>query len=252
MVNIEKIEENPPKKPLKKKVTWAPEEKLHKYHTYTTEIEIEVKNSRNAYEIEKNNEKRVLQERKDQLKYKLSHMIPTTQWITPQFNGFDIERGYESEEIHIQDKRCLQVEPKYFLSHQIPDSPLSPPPEIIGDEQSDILQTLTENPHLLSQLLGMIQQPQQPQQTQQTQIPYQTIPYSSQPLYETNPYSTNLYTSPNPYSSIIQSPPPPLSTSFINISLPNQNVDQKQKLKCRFYNTNVGCRNGNNCPFYHG
>lgn len=238
---IIKTEEKPLKKQLKKKLTWAPEEKLHRYHTYTTEIEIEVKNSRNAYENERNNEKRLLQERKDQLKYKLSHMIPTTQWITPQFSGFDIDRGYESEEVHIQDKRCLQEEPKYFLSHQIPESPSSPPPEIAEEDQGNILHKLTQNPHLLSQLLGMIQTPQvQQQPTYQTQNSYQ-IP-TTYPPYQSTYLPTPSIQQTIPYINTVMSPP----------QLTDLNSQKSKTVKCKFFNTNVGCRNGNNCPFYHG
>jgi len=216
----EKIEEKPTKKEKiigKKKLTWAPDDKLHRYHTYTKEVEIEVKTSTNAYQLEKNLEKKLIQERKESIKNKLSQMQPTTQWISPQFNGFDIDRGFESDELHVQDKRCSQEEPKYYLNHLIPDTPSSPI-IIIPDEKEDILQTLTQNPHMLSQLLGMIQ------------------PQKNDSFMNTNSYH----------------PPPPHMNDYLINNDVQPNNQKSKSIRCKFYNTNVGCRNGSNCPFYHG
>jgi hypothetical protein len=168
------VDTQPKKIKTKKKLTWAPEDKLCQIKEYIVEVTIPLVHAgSNASKMDREYEKNVRTKERDGKMNKFASMAAQAPWITPAENGWEISRGYDSNEVHIQDKRSSSIEPSIYQSkYGIPESPGSPSGE------GDILSSLVSNPDLLTQLLSSIQ-------PTTTVEPIQQIPTFS------NPYSLN-------------------------------------------------------------
>eukprot|EP01080_Neovahlkampfia_damariscottae_P001688 gene1688-457_t len=197
--------ENKKKRKFKqKKVTWAPQ--LCHVKLYEVETQEKVPTKQNSYQQEYLSEKKMFEQKRIEHEKRLENMKETTPWVSLNALIFDNSfiRGSDSEEKLIQENRRLtDTMIQYQKDSEIPNTPTSPissSNELSsskGDE--NILQTLTSDPNLLTQLLGMLQQPttnESVKQPEKSTNPYSTIQSS------TNPYSTIQQTSTNFYSSV--------------------------------------------------
>jgi hypothetical protein len=248
---------NKKRKLKQKRVTWNPE--LCQIKLYEVEVMQPVPN-KNSYQQEYLSEKKMFEDRRFEHEKKLENMHATVDWGELKEYNFGVVKGTNSEEKNVQENRKLiHSMVSYQFDHEIPDSPVSPisTNSLVGNENQNILQTLTQDPNLLTQLLGLLQQPQGVAPSSNVESnPYQTM-YSSN---GNNSFQTNGNTS---YQTNNVSPYGSLTSLFSNQwSGSNGNSgtqyykedfsnDPTSQQRCRYYNSPIGCKKGSKCEYLH-
>jgi hypothetical protein len=240
-----------------KRVTWNPE--LCQIKLYEVDVMQPVPN-KNSYQQEYLSEKKMFEDRRFEHEKKLENMHATVDWGILKEYDFGNVRGGNSEEKNIQENRKLiHSMVSYQFDNEIPDSPASPlsSSSLVGSENQNILQTLTQDPNLLTQLLGLLQQPQVVQSTSSsnTTNPYM---YSSNGnnSYQNNSYQNNV----SPYGSLTSlfsnqwsnsgGGGSGVSTQYYNKQEDYSNEPTSQQ-RCKFYNSPIGCKKGSKCEYLH-
>lgn len=133
-------------------------------------------------------------------------------------------------------------------------------------QQDNVLQQLVANPQLLTQLLGLFQQPQgggvNTEQNPNTGIGQpMSLDSFGQPHQQTSQQQSTMS---HPYQSYIPTrqdyKQPQMDYNIPTNNMyqqqyqqtdPNNPLSSKNLIKCKFYGTKIGCRNGNSCGFLH-
>jgi hypothetical protein len=262
-----------PNQQQKKRVRWA--ENLEQIRVFEKVVSIEetesgLQQASHAYNQDRLNEKMFFTMQREEKRKKLEAMVPQVQWQQPlPLSGiYSTKSECNSEEAaarRIEHEKRPPV--RYHRREDIPHTPSSPNRGINIDPS--ILKTLAvltakaapsatisnNAPNNINSFTNQYQNPQQNYTTQMqnygnlyaenrmtyhnypasaTSMQYQQQPYFEQPLLQQRVFHQNI-----PPVNLV----PPPSTQ-----IPTK---PSKSIRCKFFETKVGCRNGQNCPFFH-
>jgi hypothetical protein len=244
-----------PPGPKKKRVTWS--DKLEHVKVFEKEVPIDDTEEQQlqqqqGYNQDHLSEKLFFTQQREERRRRLEQMNASTSWYQPSplaNVAYLITRGQESQELSIRRAENMKKPAVvYHRKQDIPPTPTSPISSTVIDP--NLLSTLcsvlnatstggNSNPYGSPPIsVPMMSQQQQPQYAPPAN-PY--VSYNNAPPQVMHGIATSPINRPiNPMQVVA----PPLSSQ-------QQQFKASKGIRCRFFGTKVGCRNGSSCPFYH-